>query len=62
MEYVGIDGHKNQSHLCLFTAAGEVLHQRLLTQRERFAAVCAERPKARILLEVSTESAWVAQC
>jgi transposase len=48
--------------MCLITEAGEVLHQRLHTQRERFAAVFAERPRARILSEASTESAWVAPC
>jgi hypothetical protein len=39
MEYVGIDMHKNQSQICLITDAGEVLHQSIHTQRERFAAV-----------------------
>jgi len=62
MDYVGIDVHKNQSQICLLTETGEVLHQRIHTQRERCAAVCAERPMARILLENSTESVWVAQC
>jgi hypothetical protein len=62
MEHVGIDVHKNQSQICLLTEAGEVLHQRIHTQRERFVAVFAERPQARILIEASTESAWVAQC
>jgi hypothetical protein len=62
MEHVGIDVHKNQSQICLFTAAGEVLHQRIHTQRVRCAAVFAERPTARILLEAATESAWVARC
>lgn len=62
MAYVGIDVHKNQSRICLFTAVGEVLHQWLHTQRERFAAVFAERPTARILTEASTESKWVARC
>jgi transposase len=36
MEYVGIDVHKNQSQICLLTETGEVLHQRIHTQRERF--------------------------
>ena len=48
MEYVGIDVHKNQSQMCLFTAAGEILHQRIQTQREQFAAVFAERPKVHV--------------
>lgn len=62
MEHGGIDVHKNQSQICIFTEAGEVLHQRIHTNRERFAAVFAERPTARILIEASTESEWVAQC
>jgi hypothetical protein len=44
MEYVGIDVPKNQSQICLSTEAGEVLHQRIHTQRERLRAVFAERP------------------
>ena len=32
------------------------------TTPERFAAVLGERPRARILLEASTESEWVARC
>src|SRR2546428_2509848 len=62
MEYVGIDVPKKQSQICPCTAAGEVLHQRLDTHRERCTAVFAERPKGRILLEASTERAWVAPC
>jgi hypothetical protein len=62
MEPVGINVHTNQSQICLFTEAGEGLHQRIQTQREQFAAVFAERPKVPILLESSTESEWVAQC
>jgi hypothetical protein len=59
---IGIDVHKNQSQICLFTATGVVLHQRIHPQQQRFATVFAERPTARILIEASTESAWVAQC
>ena len=62
MAYVGIDVHKKPSQICPFTEAGEMLHQRIETQRERFAAVCTTRPQVRILSEASTESAWVAQC
>ena len=32
------------------------------TTAERFAAVLGDRPRARILLEASTESEWVARC
>jgi hypothetical protein len=56
MEYVGIGVHKNQSQICLITEAVEVLPQHIHTQRERFAAVFAERPTACILFEASTAS------
>lgn len=32
------------------------------TSRDRFAAVLGERPRARVLVEASTESEWVARC
>jgi len=35
MAYGGIDVHKNQSQICLITEAGEVLHQRIHTQRKQ---------------------------
>ena len=41
MEHVGIDVHKKQSQICIFTEAGEVVHQPIHIQRERFAAVFA---------------------
>ena len=62
MDDVGIDVHKHHRQICLVTEAGEVLHPRIPTQRERCAAVVAERPTTRIVLEASTESAWVARC
>ena len=46
MEYIGIDVPKKQSQLCPFTAAGEVLHQRIDTHRERFAAVLPSARRA----------------
>jgi hypothetical protein len=38
-----------------------VLEQRIPTTRERFTALLGGRPRARILLEATTESEWVAQ-
>jgi len=38
-----------------------VTERRIVTCRERFTAVLGDRPPARILLEASTESEWVAQ-
>jgi len=61
MEYVGIDVPKKQSQICPCTAAGEVLHQRLDTHRERCTAVFAERPKGRILRDalVRSRMRWI---
>jgi hypothetical protein len=47
MAYVGTDGHKKQSQMCLLTAAGEILPQRIPALREQCAVVCAKRPTAR---------------
>ncbi len=52
MEHVGIDVHKN----------GSIAEKRIRTFRERFAEVFGDRPKARIVVESSTESEWVARC
>jgi transposase len=62
MEHIGIDVHKNESRICMQTEAGEILEPRVLTRRDRFAAVLGDRPRARILIEASTESEWVARC
>jgi transposase len=44
------------------TEGGELIEQRIRTEPERFAAVFGPRPRARILLEASTDSEWVARC
>ena len=62
MENTGIDVQKNESQICILTETGEVIEQRIATRRERFAEVLGERPRARILIEASTESEWVARC
>ena len=62
MEHIGIDVHKEESQLCVVTEEGTVLEQRIRTRRERFAAILGARARARILLEASTESEWVARC
>ena len=61
MEYIGIDVHKKQSHLCICTGEGRYVERCIGTERERFAAVVGGRPRARVLIEASTESEWVAQ-
>ena len=62
MEYVGIDLHKKESQICLLTETGEVMERRIRTEPQRFAEVLGGRPRARILVEASTESEWVARC
>ena len=61
MDTIGIDLHKRESQLCTITDDGELIEQRIVTTRERFTTVLGNRPPARILLEASTESEWVAR-
>ena len=61
MDTIGIDLHKRESQLCTITEDGELIEQRIATSRARFTAVFRDRPPARVLLEASTESEWVAR-
>ncbi|HKN67601.1 MAG TPA: IS110 family transposase [Gemmatimonadaceae bacterium] len=61
MDTIGLDLHKRESQLCIGTDAGAIQEQRIVTSAERFTAVLGDRPRARILLEASTESGWVAR-
>jgi hypothetical protein len=62
MDHIGIDVHKRESQIRILANGGELIEQRIHTERERFAAVLGPRPRARILLEASTDSEWVARC
>src|SRR5688500_18826594 len=62
MDMIGIDLHKRESQLCILAADGTVTERRVVTSRERFTAVLGTRAPARVLLEASTESEWVALC
>jgi hypothetical protein len=62
VEHIGIDVHKNQSQVCILTADAELIEKRIRTDRDRFTAVLGSRPRAKILIEASTESEWVARC
>jgi transposase len=62
MDHVGIDLHKKESQICILAEGGELLERRIRTDPRRFAEVAGERAPARILLESSTESEWVARC
>ena len=61
MDHIGIDVHKKESQICILGVGGELSEQRVRTTSDRFD-VLGDRPRARILLEASTESEWVARC
>ena len=60
MDHIGIGVHKRESQIYILAQGGEVVEQRIRTEAERFAAVLGSRPRARTLIETSTESEWVA--
>jgi transposase len=62
MDHIGIDVHKKERQICILAEGGERIEQRIRTEPERFAAVFGGRPRARILIEASTNSEWVARC
>jgi len=59
---MGIDVHKRESQIYILAEDGEIIERRIRTEDERFAAVLGDRPRARILIEASTDSEWVARC
>jgi len=60
MEIIGLDLHKRESQLCRRHPDGRVSDERIPTTRESFTAALGGIAPARILLEASTESEWVA--
>src|SRR6266404_3236094 len=62
MDHIGIDVHKRDSQICILAEGGELIERRIRTEPERFAAVLGNRPQARIVIEASTDSEWVARC
>ena len=58
---IGLDLHKRESQLCIAREDGTIAERRIVTSRDRFTAVLGLLPRARILLEASTESEWVAR-
>jgi len=61
LDTIGLDLHKRETQVCILTADGELIERRIATTRARFTEVLGNRPRARILLEASTESEWVAR-
>ena len=62
MEHVGMDLGKRESQIAILTEDGELINRRIRTERPRLVEMFGRRPKARILMEASTESEWVARC
>ena len=60
---IGIDVHKKQSQVCILTEDAELIEKRIRTHRAIGSLRCSVRDRrARILIEASTESEWVARC
>jgi transposase len=62
MDHIGMDLGKNNSQLAILTEDGEVIDLRVRTERHRLVDFFGRRPAAKILVEASTESEWVARC
>jgi len=60
MEHIGIDLHKTSSQSCILSEDGEITERRIKSTGASFDEVFAARPPARVLVEASTESEWVA--
>ena len=61
MDTIGRDLHQRETQICSIAKDGTVTELRIATTPERCRAVLGNRPSARILVEASTESEWVAQ-
>jgi transposase len=61
MEHVGMDLGKKESQIAIITEAGELIEKRMRTDRDRLVTYFKDRPKAKILIEASTISEWVAR-
>jgi transposase len=55
-----MDLGKKESQIAIITEAGELIEKRMRTERERLRQFFAGRAKARIVMEASTISEWVA--
>jgi transposase len=61
MQHIGIDLAKTASQVCILTQEGELIERRIQTTHANFARLFASAAPARVLLEASTESEWVAR-
>ena len=61
MDFIGFDLGKVSSQVCIITADGELIERRIKTDREHISELLGKRAPARVLIESSTESEWVAR-
>jgi transposase len=62
MDFIGIDVHKKQSQICVMNEQGEVTYEiRIPTDRPNLSDILRSYQGARVLMEASTESEWVAR-
>src|SRR3989441_12252778 len=62
MEHIGMDLGTRESQMAILTEDGELINRRIRTERPRLVEMFGRRPHAKILMEASTESEWVARC
>jgi transposase len=62
VDHIGMDLGKKESQIAIITEAGELVEQRIRTERARLQEVFGARPKSKVLIEAGTESEWVARC
>jgi len=61
-QYVGLDVGDQHSHLCVLNAAGDILEEsRVRTTPGALRARVTAMPRARIVLETGTHSAWISR-
>ena len=61
MDFIGFDLGKVSSQVCISTEGGELVERRIRPDREQIGKLLGGWPGARILIEASTESEWVAR-
>jgi transposase len=61
MDFIGFDLGKVSSQVCIITEDGELIERRIKTDRAHIEELLGSRPPARLLIEASTESEWVAR-
>lgn len=61
MDFIGFDLGKVSSQVCIITTDGALIERRIKTDREHIYELLGKRAPARVVIESSTESEWVAR-